>query len=136
MSPQTAPLTFLPSHSKSMFAVPEPLATCTGSASETVFPPNATSGLPVFRRPVTSLIMTARSYSPMVTTFLILPPLFTPMFESRSVTESTKPATTRWISVRASAVGTPTRTPSWGIPCRRRSFATASPSFARSAGIS
>jgi hypothetical protein len=57
-------------------------------------------------------------------------------FVSLSVTESTKPVATLSIIVRASAVGTPTRTPVSGIPWSLASFATSSPSFCLRVGIS
>src|SRR5262245_13635120 len=136
LSPQTMPLTFLPSHLKLTLALPVPLATCTGSDSATRSPPKATCGLPVFSRPTTSAITTASSYLPMGTTFLMVPSLCTFRLVSLSVTESTKPVTSRSIMVRTSEVGTPTRTPVNGIPWRRRSFSSRPPSFRRSSGSS
>lgn len=89
MSPQTAPLMFLPSHLKLIFAVPVPLAILTGSDSASRLPPKSTLGFPVSRCPVTSSITTARSYWPMVITFLTVPDFLTLRLESLSVTEST-----------------------------------------------
>ncbi len=61
MSPQVAPATFLPSHLKWIVARPVPDATVTGRAKATLSPPNVTSGLPVFRRPLTWWMSTLRS---------------------------------------------------------------------------
>ena len=126
MSPQVAPATFLPSHLKLMVAFPEPEATVTGSAIVTLLPPKVTSGLPVFSLPVTRLMRTLRSYSPMVTTFLTVPLFLTLRFLSSSVTWSTKPATTRWMRSRARVVGTPTRTGVSGMPASRGSLTISS----------
>ena len=131
MSPQTAPLTFFPSHLKSIVARPLPETTRTGSSRLTLLPPNFISGLPVLSFPVTLWIWTCRSYCPIETTFLTVPVFFTFRFLSSSVTWSTKPLTTLVISSSASEVGTPTRTGVVGMPWMIGSAAMSVSSFAR-----
>ncbi len=94
MSPQTAPLTFLPSHLKLMVALrPLPEATVTGRQGDRdLVAPERHVRLARLQLADDAVDRdTFRSYWPMVTIFLIVPLFLTFRFLSSRVTWSTKP---------------------------------------------
>ena len=95
MSPQTAPLMFLPSHLKLIVARPVPEATVTGMAKATLLPPNVTVGVPGLQSAGHVVDRDLQVVVAEGDAFLTVPRFLTLMFLRSSVTWSTTPVTTR-----------------------------------------